>query len=49
MSDIDLGWKLLLYGIGGTFIALIIFYFVIKIMVALVKGSQKRKANKAEE
>lgn len=35
MEDIRLGFEMMLYGIGTTFIILILFYFVVKLLVKL--------------
>jgi hypothetical protein len=34
-----LGWKLMGYGLGGTFLALVLFYFLIRILLLLAKKS----------
>lgn len=35
MSEFMLGVELMIYGLGGTFFALILFYALIKIMVKI--------------
>jgi len=35
MKDIGLGLEMMLYGIGTTFLILILFYFVVKLLVKL--------------
>lgn len=41
MTLMQAGWQLMLYGLGGTFFALVTFYLLIKGLVAL---ANRRKA-----
>ncbi|MDD4797631.1 MAG: OadG-related small transporter subunit [Eubacteriales bacterium] len=41
MTEFMLGIDLMLYGLGGTFLSLILFYLLIKAMVGIAKRGGK--------
>ena len=45
MTEFTLGLYLMLYGLIGVFATLIVFFAVVKIMAAISKKQQRKKAN----
>jgi len=45
MTEFTLGLYLMLYGLIGVFATLIVFFAVVKIMSAISKKQQRKKAN----
>jgi len=42
MTELQLGVQLMLYGLGGVFATLILFYLLVKVLVAFSKRSKKK-------
>jgi Na+-transporting methylmalonyl-CoA/oxaloacetate decarboxylase gamma subunit len=40
MEHLNLGFKMMVYGMGTTFTILVIFYFLIKILAKLFPGKE---------
>ncbi|MDD3920547.1 MAG: OadG-related small transporter subunit [Eubacteriales bacterium] len=43
MTIMQAGWQLMLYGLGGVFLSLLMFYILMKVLVGVSKRISKQE------